>query len=423
MISEREAYVYITLPGDVTPVTAGKFALEPLPDGSGIGRFVYARSYLERGDAVAIDPVELKLKDHVYETGKMNGMFGAIRDATPDFWGRTLLERRFPGETLGELDYLLRSPDDHIGALGFGRDMWPSDPAPSGSAFNNVTTLEAFQEIADEIAFGKPGEQGVKGSLKVRIETLLMPGTSMGGARPKMQILYEDDLWIAKCNLKEDRWNNALVELAMLRLAKQCGIRVPETRAIKAGGRDVLLVKRFDRANAGNGFRKHRMVSGLTILQAEDRVADRERWSYPTLAETLRKFSAAPAEDARELYRRMVFNALISNTDDHPRNHAFIAEDGWRLSPAYDLTPTPLVSIERRDLAMICGTQGRFANEKNLLSESRRFLTDPEEAKNMVENMAATVRAKWEKTARLHGVSKEDCNRIRPAFAYEGFFL
>ena len=164
------------------------------------------------------------------------------------------------------------------------------------------------------------------------------------------------------------------------------------------------------------------MVSGLTLLRAEESSTDRSNWSYIALAEELRKTSAKPQKDAAELFRRKVFNALISNTDDHPRNHAVIAPGAeWELSPAYDLTPSAPVSLEQRDLAMVCGDSGRFANAGNLLSQCRRFLLKPEEAGKIVSEMEAAVSNLWYSTARGSGVTERDCERISGAFVYPGF--
>jgi serine/threonine-protein kinase HipA len=142
------------------------------------------------------------------------------------------------------------------------------------------------------------------------------------------------------------------------------------------------------------------------------------------LSEELRRVSARPQDDARELFRRMVFNALISNTDDHPRNHAVIAPHlEWRLSPAYDLTPFPAVSVERRDLALTVGAFGRYANATNLLSQCARFLLSEEEAGRIIDDCEAQVRERWSPIARREGVSEADCSKISRAFAYEGFRL
>ena len=140
------------------------------------------------------------------------------------------------------------------------------------------------------------------------------------------------------------------------------------------------------------------------------------------LSEELRRVVAEPKKDASELYRRMCFNALISNLDDHPRNHALIAmEHKWKLSPAYDLTPTPAASIERRDLAMSCGDLGRFANKKNLLSQCNSFLIDQDEALTIITKMEEQIRSSWHRVVRATGASERDAESIKSAFVYEGF--
>jgi serine/threonine-protein kinase HipA len=208
----------------------------------------------------------------------------------------------------------------------------------------------------------------------------------------------------------------------MLVLAQVCGLVTAESKVVDVGSKDVLLVKRFDRETVQGGYHRARMVSALTLLRAEDTHRSREKWSYVALAEDLRRVSGDPSKDAAELFRRMCFNALISNTDDHPRNHAIIAKGkDWQLSPAYDLTPSVPISLERRDLAMICGDGGRFANAKNLLSQSARFLLNPEEATTIIDAMENTVKTAWYKTVRAEGVSERDCAAIAGAFAYEGF--
>ena len=165
-------------------------------------------------------------------------------------------------------------------------------------------------------------------------------------------------------------------------------------------------------------------LSALTLLRADDTHRDREKWSYVLLVEALRRISSEARQDAAELFRRMSFNALISNTDDHPRNHAVIAPNiDWRLSPAYDLTPAMPISIERRDLALVCGDLGRYANAKNLLSQHARFLLDRAAAESIIDNMERAVQNRWRDIARAQGVSEQDCERISSAFAYPGFRL
>jgi serine/threonine-protein kinase HipA len=279
--------------------------------------------------------------------------------------------------------------------------------------------LARLQELADIII---ADEELPKGAEAEQAQDLMLGGTSMGGARPKAVVENEDGLWIAKFNRPDDKWNHARVERAMLELGRECGLHTAESRITTIGDRDALLVKRFDREKTDQGYRRARMLSALTLLRAEERAEERENWSYVLLAEELRRVSAQPKIDAPELFRRMCFNALISNTDDHPRNHAVIAmEQDWKLSPAYDLTPSPEISDEHRDLALECGDVGRYANANNLLSQSARFLLKPDKAVRIIDDMEQTVRNKWYEVARRVGVSDKDCEKISRAFAYPGF--
>ncbi|MGE0485226.1 MAG: type II toxin-antitoxin system HipA family toxin [Gammaproteobacteria bacterium] len=413
---QTECFVYIALPGQAELVTAGRFRLEIDHAGGAVGRFRYGRSYLARPDSVPLDPVELTLLPRTYTTARMKGVFGALRDASPDYWGRRVIDRHARTTALSEIDYLLHAPDDRAGALAFGLGQQP--PAPRRD-FNKTLQLERLQELADAII----NEEAIPQSASAdQIDALLLVGTSMGGARPKTVIEHDDALWLAKFNHPEDRWNFARVEHAMLALGRECGLSTALSQVVDVAGRDVLLVRRFDREKTDAGYTRARMISGLTLLQCEDTLSSRERWSYPLLAEELRRVSAAAKHDAQELFRRMCFNAMISNTDDHPRNHAVIAkETAWRLSPAYDLTPATPVSIAHRDLAMACGDDGRFANARNLLSQAPRFLLKPAEASAVLAAMQECVQARWYATARACGVTETDCEKISPAFLYDGF--
>ena len=432
MTSDRECYVFVALPGRAEFVVAGRFRVSAAPDGATLGEFVYGRSYLERADAVELDPVELRLAPRVYTTGRMDGFFGAIRDAMPDYWGRLLLEKRRRRARLEEFDYLMEGSDDRAGALGFGATL---DPPQPWLRFKGVPDLGKLQEAADAVL---AGERAAPTMVTTRAHELLLPGTSMGGARPKIVVEDNRTLWLAKFGRREDRWNVPRVEQATIELGRACGLDVATSRVERVGDRDVLLVKRFDRQwqpNVGDrtdderdtdpgGYVRSRMVSALTLLRATDTVSDRHRWSYLGLADEIRRASAHPRDDLRELFARMCFNAAVSNLDDHPRNHAMVAHGReWRLAPAYDLNPEPAVSIERRDLAMICGSQGRWANRANLLGSAGRFLLRSDEADAIFERVAGTIRSSWQATMRRCGVSAQDRDAMRPAILYDGLFL
>jgi serine/threonine-protein kinase HipA len=310
-----ECFVYITLPEQTEPVTAGRFALLTDRRGTPEGRFIYGRSYLERPNAVALDPIELKLSPRTYSTVALGGVFGSLRDASPDYWGRRVIQRHLGKAQPGEMEYLLYSPDDRAGALGFGLNQRP--PAPKRT-FNQTLDLEKVQVIADAIMADEDLPAGA-GDDHDQVEKLLVIGTSMGGARPKAVVEDEDGLWIAKFNRPDDTWNCARVEHAMLILARACGLTTAESRIVGVGGRDVLLVKRFDRERTQAGYLRTRMISAMTLLRAEDTYQSRDKWSYVLLAEEIRRVCAEPAQNAAELFRRMCFNALISNIDDITR--------------------------------------------------------------------------------------------------------
>jgi serine/threonine-protein kinase HipA len=412
-----ECYVYITLPGRTEAVTCGRYRLSVDRYGEAAGQFIYGRRYLADPAAVAIDPVELHLRGgKTYRTARLGGVFGALRDAGPDHWGRRVIDRHLGRTTVGELEYLLHAPDDRAGALGFGRG---SQPPPPKRSFNATVALERMLTIADAIVQDRPVAVAPDTD---QIAALLLIGTSMGGARPKAVVEDSEGLWVAKFNVASDRWNSARVEHGMLMLARRCGITTADSKVVTVGDRDVLLVKRFDRERGDDGYHRARMVSALTLLQADEAPSARARWSYIALAEVLRQVCADPKREVHALFRRMVFNALISNTDDHPRNHAALAwGDRWSLAPAYDLTPSVPISLEHRDLAMVCGDQGRLASAANLMSQCRRFLLDQSEAATIIATLASTVRQSWYATARAAGVSEQECGLLPGAFVYPGF--
>ena len=420
MTSEQACYVYIVLPGEVAFVTAGRFQVTQTRQGAAVGKFVYGRRYREREHAVELDPVELRLRAGEFETTLMGGFFGAIRDAMPDAWGRKVIERYVRTGPLTEIDYLLRGPDDRAGALGFGRSQEPASPE---NRFNRRLDLARLQHAADAIVTDEPDLAGSAGQQME--DLLLLGGTSMGGARPKAVVEDDGALWIAKFARQDDNWNQPRIEHGLLELARACGLNAADSKLTTVAGRDVLLVRRFDRdRNEDGGYRRHRMVSALTLLRSDDDATVRKNWSYLMLADEIRRASSNPAEDLRELFGRMCFNGAISNLDDHPRNHAMLAKDRlWRLSPAYDLTPSPVTAQEARDLAMACGIQGRRAAKGNLMSGCGRFLLSPADAARIFDSITGTVGNRWRPAMHRAGVTDQDCERIARAFLYDGLFF
>lgn len=414
MTSEWRVYVYVQLPGTLTTVPAALLKVDKLRDGSYVGRFRYGDRYLKRKDAIELDPFKLPLADTVHEFTKLKGIPGAVRDAGPDAWGRLVIEhklQRAPGD-LEEIDYLLHGPQDAAGYLSFGATV---EATASKRSFNRTHQLAQLVAAAEAI------EEGER--VPARILEQLEPGTSMGGARPKATIEDGNRLWVGKFPEKADRCNLQRIEHATLELARRCGIDASSSRLESVGGRDVLMVERFDREHIDGGYLRFGLVSAFTMLDVDEHYLDRERWSYPLLADELRRWSRKPKDDRIELFRRMVFNAAVSNNDDHPRNHAVRrTARGWELTPAYDLVPTPTVSLDRRDLAMTVGTYGRVASIYNLLSQCRRFGLTKEAAEAIVDLIVTTLRS-WRDHFRTSGVSSEDIDYIASAFLPQAFFV
>lgn len=414
MTSEREAYIYIQLPGTLETVTAALLRVQTLPDGTQIGRFRYGDRYLQRQEAVALDPFQLPLAKKVFEFTQLKGIPGAVRDAGPDAWGRRVIEHKLERSAadLQEIDYLLHGPQDGAGYLSFGLKAEPPAPRRQYNRTHQLAELIAATQAIEE---GRP--------VAAHLLEHLDPGTSMGGARPKATIEDAQSLWLGKFPAKDDRCNLQRIEFATLDLARRCGLNVAQARLQTVGDADVLMLQRFDRDYTDKGYLRFGLVSGLTVLDCGDSYLDRERWSYPLLADNLRRWSDKPEADCAELFRRMVFNAAVTNNDDHPRNHAMLRrQKGWRLSPAYDLVPAPVVSLERRDLALTVGNYGRTASIYNLLSQAGRFGLSAEDARTEIDRIVDVLRH-WRDAFFACGVSAKDIDYIAPAMLPDCFFF
>lgn len=393
---------------------AALLKVQTLPDGTQIGRFRYGDRYLQRADAVEFDPYHLPLDKIVHEFTQLKGIPGAVRDASPDAWGRRVIEyrcERAAGD-LHEIDYLLHGPQDGAGYLSFGLK---AEPPATKRQYNHAHQLVELVAAAQAIEAGSP--------MPLHLLEQLDPGTSMGGARPKATIEDANCLWLGKFPAKDDRCNLQRIEYATLDLARRCGMNVAQARLQAVGDSDVLMLQRFDRAHTDRGYLRFGLVSGLTVLDCDDSHLDRECWSYPLLADNLRRWSDKPEVDCAELFRRMVFNAAVTNNDDHPRNHALLRRPrGWRLSPAYDLVPAPVVSLERRDLALTVGNYGRTASVYNLLSQAGRFGLSTEDARREIDRIIEVVRH-WRESFFSCGVSAQDLDYIAPAILPGCFFF
>jgi len=383
-----------------------------------IGYFTYGRSYLAREEAIPLDPINLPLRAGEFRTTLNHGVFGALRDTAPDYWGRLVIERRRWPED--ELDYLLATADVRVGSMSFARTT--THPALD---YSSALPMSALDRAADAASALEAGVAGEVLEFDVDLE-LLDPSSGVGGARPKTIVVDDHgQLWIAKFPSRQDRVNNAAAEATCLRLAERCGIDVPDFRILEVDGRAILLTRRFDQRP---GPMRRSLLSAHSLLGLGISITNRTGWSYIDLAHVLRRISVDPERDAQALYRRAIFNALISNTDDHPRNHAVIwGQNGWELSPAYDLAPSITKSQDQRLLAMEIGadpdTDPRWANRANIISSAGHFGFSRTEADHLISEMKEVVASEWRLVAREVAPDLEIEDQIEHAFPdrYPGF--
>ena len=411
---DQTCYAFIQRPGTFEWTVCGVLNVSEVGANAYRGVFQYGRSYLALQNAPSLDPYHLPLSERPQAFTKLKGIPGALRDASPDAWGRRVIQAklRLPDADISEIDYLLNGPDDGAGNLRFGTS---TKPPTAARPFNRTHQLQALTDAAQQLE--------ETGQLAHEILEQLEPGTSMGGARPKVTVEDDSRIWLAKLPEKSDQLNMQRIEYATLALARFAGLDVCRARIEKVGSRDALLLERFDRQwnPDAKAYARLGLVSGLTVLDAEDGYLGRERWSYLLLADELRRWSSRPAQDRLELFRRMVFNAMVTNNDDHPRNHALLQVDGrWRLSPAYDIVPVAATSKERRDLALQVGSFGRAASVFNLLSQPAVFGLSLEAARAEIDRMREAV-ARWPDVFEEHGVSGADIAAIAPAMLPESF--
>lgn len=399
-----DIYVFIYRPGQIEAVPAGLLEYDP---GEASGFFRYGQRYQNREDALPVDPISLPLDNNISVCRTNGGLYGAFRDASPDRWGRlvTATHLRVPPESLNESDFLLRSTGLRVGNLDFRTSVDASEPE------YDVPTEKHLDELIDAAKRIKR-DQAVEENLL----QLFKHGSSLGGARPKCVVQDQDSLWVAKFPDVHDRWNYSRVEWTTMLLAKQCGIIVPEMRIVSTDMGDVLLSRRFDREPAHDGFARHGYLSALSVLQLDE--GDFTRFSYLSLADTIRKNRIGGQGTLEQLYRRMAFNGFCRNTDDHPRNHGVLyKEEQSDLSPAFDITPTPSRPGvgEEFHLSMTIGPYGRVVTLENLKDGAARFGLNSRKADKILLEMAEQVLS-WEKMFADCGIAREDIDLFRSSF-------
>ena len=375
--------------------------------------FAYGRRYLERADRIAVDPVALPLHEagtsRTFRTEEGFAVFGGIRDAAPDGWGQYLMYKAMGDRLPSEIDLILASGEHRVGALAFGPTSAQPEritPWGGGSAPGEEFTLAELAEAAERA-------QHVD-ELDENLRALLAAGSSLGGARPKAATKIGDQPWIAKFQKRGDSFPECRVELATMRLAGECGLDVPPLDFRCVLDRDIYLIERFDRIPHGNWLERRPFASGLTMLGAHE--SEVSSFSYADLAGAIRQFGTEVRQDLHELFRRMLLNILVTNDDDHLRNHGFLFDgEGWRLSPLYDVVPKPQLGLERR-LVLGVGPEGRNATIENALAGAAVFDLGHDDAKAIAENMSRTVATRWEQLFTEAGISAADRKRFATCF-------
>ncbi len=410
-MSAPDAFVYVDLDG--TPHLAGRLWIHAKGSNERAS-FEYDDGWIRAGHRFALEPA-LQVGKGPYHTAAGRALFSAIGDSAPDRWGRTLLARRERLEakkndrtprTLLEIDYLLGLSDfTRQGALRFKRQEDGPFLAEGGDQVPPFIELGRLLEAAERVALDQETEEDLR--------LLLAPGSSLLGSRPKASVRGRDgELMIAKFNRPDDDYDIGRWEGVAMRLAETAGLHVASWSVEQLAGRTVLLMRRFDR----EGARRIPFLSAMSMLEA----VDGEHRSYLEIADVLRMHSASTTGDLRELWRRMVFTVLISNTDDHLRNHGFLyaGDQGWRLSPAYDLNPVP-TDVRPRILSTAIVEGGdRSASMDLAFRVAEHFGIKDHVAKDIAQEVAHAV-AKWRDVAAGLGASKRESDRMATAFEHD----
>ena len=387
--------------------------------GKEVFSFEYDQEWLSTGDTVRfLDPHLGLYPGKQYAPIEKNN-FGLFLDSAPDRWGRMLMRSReavmarAEGRSVRNLlesDYLLGVFDGHrMGALRFKQH-------PEGDFLNNQkklatppwTSLRELEQAS--LNLEKDGSMDDPEYNKW-LDLLLAPGSSLGGARPKAGVVDEKgDLWIAKFPSHHDDKNIGAWEMVLHHLAKACSIHVPEAKLMRFSGKHhTYLSKRFDRAGGHN--RLH-FSSAMTLLGFEDGADHTEGAGYLSLAAFILQYGCSPLQDLEQLWRRMLFNVLVSNTDDHLRNHGFLLEDsGWRLSPAYDMNPN-----ETGDgLTLNISAHSNQQDISVIMEVAPFFRQNKATANRILKKMREMIRT-WREIARRYGISSTEIERMARAF-------
>lgn len=375
--------------------------------------FEYHADWLTDPARFSLEPA-LSLGRGAFVPAENRPIFASISDSAPDTWGRRLMQRaerrraeregRAP-RTLQELDYLFGVSDiSRLGALRFRNAGEESFRSPAAAGVPGLIDLSRLLGVTERILREEETDED--------LQLIFAPGSSLGGARPKASVVDQHGrLSIAKFPKETDEYSMEMWEFVALNIAKRAGIQTPVYELLRVAGRPVLLSRRFDRTDAT----RVPFLSGLSMLSLKDG----ERASYPELVDALAEHGAQAQTDAHQLYRRMVLNVLISNDDDHLRNHGFlwVGPQGWALSPVYDLNPTP-VDIRARILSTNISLDEATCDLDLVLSSGEYFSLALKDARRIVSEVARITET-WREVAVAAGASKAEIQRMASAFEHD----
>ena len=370
--------------------------------------FEYANEWLNRPNAFAIDPANLPLQTGPFYTStEKSALPGALRDTAPDRWGRLLAQRALRkhgrSRTLSEIDYLLAITDRaRTGALRYRRAGEEAfDQEATTGRVPAIFRISALLNAADAIHGHTEEAEDIR--------LLLHEGSPIGGARPKSVVEDKDgSLSIAKFPKPDDLRGIPQGEVLAMTLACNAGVRVSEARLEDVAGRPVAIIKRFDRC----GRRRIPFLSAMSLLGLQDG----DIATYIDIADCIRTWSGAPTEDLHELWRRVVFNVLVGNLDDHLRNHGFLYDrkGAWRLAPAYDINPVP-IEEKARELTTWISEEGPAANVEQARKVASHFALKSNQADAIVAEVSAAIQG-WRQVARRLGMRAADMAAYASAF-------
>ena len=394
-------------------------------NGKEVYSFEYSKEWLSEFSHIILDPDLYNTLGRQYASNNKT-FFGFLSDCLPDRWGRKLLKRKEAilaeeesrvERQLNNYDYLLGINDEsRMGALRFKKKF--NGSFISANDNYNVPPFENLRKLEQASLDFEKAEFMDDKALKI----LLDPGSSLGGARPKATVKDADGvLWIAKFPSHRDNYNIGAWEKITSDLARMSGLNIPETMKKDFNDKgSTFLTRRFDRVYENGKVRRVHCASALTMLGKTDGADNKDGSTYLELVDFIKSYSIQPNKDLEELWNRIVFSILVSNTDDHLRNHNFIlTEQGWKLAPLFDVNPNPL----GKELSLNITENNNQKRLSLALDSAKYYNLSLEQAKNNAMRIATVVKNNWRNLAKVNGCSNAEIERMKKAFEDESIFI